>query len=205
MTLAQETAQPPGRSSELDLASRQLRAIERFTQAQRRALEASASAARSREMGMDDARRMEVIRREHQALVGRAQEQPRRSGDLLRDSARRRVVLAHRNEWFSQVLADQLEDRGWGVVARISNGADAVGVAVAEQPELLLVEDSLAMVSGEQVVREVRTFCPQTVVAAQVAYGDRVAALLEAGAAAVWTRKVPPREVALGLMELVAV
>lgn len=153
---------------------------------------------------MDDTWAMEVIRREHQALITRAHEQLRLSGDLLRDRARRRVVLAHRNEWFSQKVAEQLQEQDWVVVAMLSNGADAVGVTVAEQPELLLVEDFLAMVPGEQVVRDVRQFCPQTVVAAQVAHGDRVAALLEAGAATVWTRQVPPREVAQGLMALVA-
>jgi CheY-like chemotaxis protein len=204
MTLAQQSHLTADRSAELDLASRQLRAIERFTRAQRAALEASATAARSREMRMDQARTVEVIRREHQALIARADEQLRRSGDLLRDTSRRRVLLAHRNEWFRRVVAEQLEDRGWAVVAMLSNGADAVGVAVAEQPEVLLVEDCMAMVPGVQVVRDVRTFCPQTVVAAQVGYSDRIGALLDAGATTVWTRQVPPREVARGLMELAA-
>lgn len=208
MTLAQETdhrtAPTTARSSELDLAGRQLQAIESFTRAQRTALDASAAAARSRELRMDNARKLEVLGREHQALIARADEQLRLSGDLLRVAAQRRVILAHRNEWFLGKVAGLLQDGGWDVVARLDNGADTIGVAVAEQPELVLVEDALAMVPGEQVVREIRRFCPQTVVAAQVAYGDRVAALLEAGAATVWTRQVPPRDVARELMELAA-
>jgi CheY-like chemotaxis protein len=62
----------------------------------------------------------------------------------------------------------------------VDNGADAVGVVAAEQPDLLLVEDRLPMVSGEQVIAGVRTFSPNTLIAAQVAYSDRVGALLDA-------------------------
>jgi len=190
------------RRSELELAAQQLQAITRFTVAQRVALEASTAAARSREMRMDSARALEVLRREHEALVGRAHEQLRLSGDLLRCTSGRRVVLAHRNTWFLDKVSALLEDGGWEVAARVDNGADAVGVAVAEQPELLLVEDTLAMVPGEQVVREVAQYCPHTLVAAQVAYSDRVGAMLDAGACEVFTRQVPPVDVATRLMEL---
>ena len=60
------------------------------------------------------------------------------------------------------------------------------------------------MVPGEQVVRDVRSYCPDTVVAAQVAYGDRVGALLHAGASAVFTRRVPPLDAARSMLELLA-
>ena len=187
--------------SELDLADQQLRAIARFNTARRTAEAAAAAVARSREMRMDAARSLEVLRREHDAVVRRAHEQLRVTGNLLR-GAERRVVLAHRNEWFLGKVALSLQDRGFLVVARLDNGADAVGLAAAGQPDLVLVEDTLAMVPGEQVVREVRRFCPETRVVAQVAYGDRVALLLEAGASAVFTRTVPPLAVAQGMVEL---
>ena len=188
--------------SELDLAAQQLRAITRFNDARRMAEHAADAAARSREMRMDAARSLEVLRREHEAVVRRAHDQLRITGDLLRRSPVRRVVLAHRHQWFLDKIAACLQGRGVQVVARLDNGADVVGLAVAEQPDLLLVEDTLAMVPGEQVVREVRRYCPETVVAAQVAYGDRVGLLLEAGAATVFTRKVPPAEVAEGMIGL---
>ena len=205
MTLTHDVDAPQlrlHRRTELDLAAQQLRAIASFTQAQRMAQEAAAAAARSREMRMDNTRHLEVMRREHEALIARAHEQLRASGDLLRGTCTRRVILAHRNEWFLTKISHLLQDSGWEVVARLDNGADAVGVAVAEQPELLLVEDTLAMVPGEQVVRDVRRYCPDTVVTAQVAYSDRVGALLDAGASEVFTRKVPPADVAARLLEL---
>ena len=187
--------------SELDLADQQLRAIARFNTARRMAEDAAAAVARSREMRMDAARSLEVLRREHDAVVRRAHEQLRVTGNHLR-GVQRRVVLAHRNEWFLGKVALSLQDHGFLVVARLDNGADAVGLAVAEQPDLVLVEDTLAMVPGEQVVREVRRFCPQTQVVAQVAYGDRVPVLLEAGASTVVTRSVPPLDVAQRMVGL---
>ena len=188
--------------TDLDLAAQQLRAIERFNEAHRTAAAAAVTTARSREMRMDAARSLEVLRREHDALVRRAHEQLRVTGAMLHRAPERRVVIAHRNEWFVGKVVEVLQERGLRVVARVDNGADAVGIAVAEQPDLLMVEDALAMVPGEQVVREVRTYCPETLVAAQVAHGDRVGPLLHAGAAAVFTRQVPPLEAVRSMLEL---
>ena len=185
--------------TELDLAAQQLRAIARFNDARRMAEAAGAAAARSREMRMDVTRSLEVLRREHDAVVRRAHEQLRVTGALLRGTPERRVVIAHRNEWFVGKVADALQDSGVLVVAHVDNGADAVGIAVAEQPDLVLVEDTLAMVPGEQVVRDVRGYCPATLVAAQVAHGDRVGPFLDAGAST-----VPPVEAARSLLQLLA-
>ena len=190
--------------TELDLAAQQLRAIARFNDARRMAEAAGAAAARSREMRMDVTRSLEVLRREHDAVVRRAHEQLRVTGALLRGTPERRVVIAHRNEWFVGKVADALQDSGVLVVAHVDNGADAVGIAVAEQPDLVLVEDTLAMVPGEQVVRDVRGYCPATLVAAQVAHGDRVAPFLDAGASTVFTRSVPPFDAARSLLQLFA-
>lgn len=190
---------------EFDLAARQIAAIVRFSEARRMAEGAAAAVARSRELRMDAARSLEVLRREHDAVVERAHEQLRRTAELLRPPpAAPRVVLAHRNAWFSGKVAEALEEQGLRIVARLDNGADAVGLAVAEQPDLLLAEDTLAMVPGEQVVRDVRRFCPDTVVVAQVAHGDRVGRLLEAGATAVFTRQVAGRDVASEMCRLLA-
>jgi hypothetical protein len=188
--------------SQLDLAAQQLQAIRRFNDARHTAEAATASVARSREMRMDVTRSLEVLRREHDAVVRRAHEQLCLTGALLRGTPERRVVIAHRNEWFVGKVAHALQDQGVLVVAQVDNGADAVGIAVAEQPDLLMVEDTLAMVPGEQVVRDVRSYCPDTLVAAQVANGDRVGPLLHAGAAAVFTRQVPPLDAVRSMLAL---
>jgi CheY-like chemotaxis protein len=190
------------RRTEIDLAEAQLRGIEQFNRSRRMREVAAGAVGLSREARMDSARELEVIRREHDALVARAQEQLETSGTHPLGTAGRTVVIAHRNEWFVGKVADALRERGYRVLSHVENGADAVGTVVAEQPDLVLVEDQLAMIPGEDVVRQIRALSPDTIIAAQVPYGDRVGALLEAGAATVLTRQVPPAEVADALLRL---
>lgn len=212
-TTARTTSRTAGRreppvaadaSGELAVAARQLRAIDVFNRSLHLAEQVAAASARTRETRMDSTRRMEVLRRQHQAVVDRAHEQLLASGDLLGGRGAGRVVLAHRQEWFVDRVSAALTDRGLDVVARLDNGADAIGLTLCEQPDLVLVEDALAMVPGVEVVRELRVLCPETRIVAQCGSADRVGALLEAGAAAVYTRQVPPVEVASGMAALVA-
>lgn len=189
--------------SELDLAAQQLRALEQFNRSRHMSEQAAAAAARSRELRMDSARSLEVLRRQHDAVIARSHEQLRASGQLLRSTAQRRAVLAHRSEWVVGKLAGALQERGVRVVGTTDNGADAVGLVVAEQPDVVLVEDTLAMLGGVEVIREVRRFAPDTVVVATASYSDRIALLLEAGATTVLTRRIPPQDVARSMLELV--
>lgn len=199
--ISRPIASAAGRRTQLDLADQQLRAIDAFNRSRRMTVNAAAVGG-SREARMDLARSLEVLRREHEALVARVDAQLRCAG-ALRSTSGRRVVLAHRNEWFLSKVTTALRQEGVEIVACLDNGADAVGTALAEQPDLVLVEDKIAMVPGEEVVRQLRRHCPDTAVAAYVDHGDRVAALLDAGAQAVFTRQVPPAEVAETLHELV--
>ena len=188
--------------NELEVLRQQLAAIERFNQSLV-AARAAAAAASSRELRMDAARRMDVLRRQQQAVIARSHEQLRACGALLRTTAERRAVLAHRNAWYLDRVSAVLTARGVHVVARVDNGADAIGTALCEQPDVVLVEDSLAMVPGEQVVRQLRALCPSAQVVAQCAYGDRAGPLLDAGAAAAYARAVPPADVAEAMSRLV--
>ncbi|MDP9496778.1 MAG: hypothetical protein M3P46_03795 [Actinomycetota bacterium] len=211
MTLTQDAARlfdlHPGCASawrprtELDVIAQQLGALQAFAEA--RHAHGSAGGGSSREQRMDAARNAAVLQREHDAVVARAQQQLAATGrSPLHELADRRVVLACRDEWFAGTLHVALADAGVRVVARLDNGADAVGHTLAEQPDLLLVEDALAMLPGELVVREVRRFAPDTVLVARVAQGDRVGVLLDAGASTVFTRQLPPHAVAQSLLEL---
>jgi CheY-like chemotaxis protein len=191
-----------GPRSDLELARQQLEAIDRWHEARRAASEHAATTAASREARMDVARRLDVIRAEHRAIVERTDAHLRRTVEILHRHAPVRALVAHRNEWFADVLCAALARSEVDVVARLTNGAEAVEAAVAEQPDLLVVEDSLPMVTGEDVVKDVRTFSPGTWVGAQVAHDDRIATLLDAGAHTAWTRRVPPADVAADLLRL---
>ena len=201
MTTA-DPAVDAGSRSDLDLARQQLEAIDRWHEARRQTQSTAQRAAASREARMDLARRMDVIRAEHRAIVDRTDAHLRSSVELLQRTAPRRAIVVHRSSWFTDKVCADLALRSIHVVASLTNGAEAVGATVAEQPDLLLVEDSLPMMSGEDVVREVRAFAPLTRIGAQVAYDDRIASMLEAGADTAYTRRVPPADVAEGLAAL---
>lgn len=198
------TAPQRHRRSEIDLAEAQLRGIERLTRARHMAEAAAASAAHSRETRMDAARELEILRRHQDALITRTHEQLQESGSHPLGTAATTVVLVHRNEWFVGKLTEALHDSGCVVLPRVENGADAVGLLAAEQPNLVLVEDKVSMLPGARVVRQIRRLCPDTIIAAQVGCGDDVGPMLDAGAAHVFTRQVPPAEVAVALLSLLA-
>ena len=188
--------------TETDLVAAQLRAIDAWNLARGTALRAREVAGVSREVRLDLSRRLDVLRAQHDAIVERAEAHLRGSIGLLDRHHVTRTVVVHRSEWFTDKVSAGLATRGVEVVARLSNGAQAIGCVVAEQPDLLLVEDVLAMVPGVEVVREARQFSPETRIGAQVEHESGIAEILEAGASAAWARRVPPADVASGLLAL---
>ena len=166
--------------------------------------DAGDATASSREQRLDLARRNDVVQRQRRALIDRTAQHLCESVRLLRVFAATRLVLAHRNDWLKGKVADGVQAGGVAVVADLDNGADTVGVVVAEQPDLLLIEDKLPMVSGMDVLASVRTYAPGTVVVVQVESEAEIGPFLAAGATTAYTRRVPPAEIAAGLLELLA-
>ncbi len=146
-------------------------------------------------MRLDLSRRTEGRRREQAAIVARADAQFRISGDVLHVVADRRAVIAHRNEWMTRKIQELLAARQVRVVGAFDYGADAAGTIVAEQPDLVIVEDRLSTLTGVDVVREVRGYSPYSLIGAQALDSTAVAALVDAGAHAVFTRRVPPADI----------
>jgi hypothetical protein len=190
-----------------ELIADQLRGIALWHEARRSLELADDSAASgqplSREMRLDLDRQLDVLRREQEAMLRCLDDQLAGGSRLARAALGPRVVLVHRNEWFRGKLLEGLQDAGIEVIALLDNGADAVGVTVAEQPDLLFVEDKLPMITGPEVISQVGRFAPNTLTAAQVAHEGAVTSALEAGAAAAFARRIPPAEVARELARLV--
>jgi CheY-like chemotaxis protein len=174
-----------------DVVGPQLRAIDAFVAARQAAAVKARAGAGSREDRMDLDRRLGVFDTEQQALLARLDEQLAGSGDVLQ-RIRPTALIAHRHEWFVRKVTELLGSRGVDVVGSTMVGPEAVGWAVADQPDIAIVDETLAMLHGEHVVREIRQFCPQTIIAAQVGYSDSVGRMLEAGASCVHVRAVPP-------------
>jgi CheY-like chemotaxis protein len=188
----------------VELARLQLDAMAEFHLARRQAEHAAAAGAASREGRMDVDRRLEVVRVAHAALVERTEVQLRSSVELLHSALPCRAVVAHRNAWFTDRLRDGLDAAGVEVVAALDNGAEAVGVCVGEQPDLVVVEERLVMLTGAETVREVRRYVPHALIAAHVGYSDGEARMLEVGASTAYSRQVPPADVAADLVRLLA-
>lgn len=182
--------------SRAEVVQAQLAAIESYNKARRASEAAAASTGMTREMRLDLSRRMEARRREQAAVIARADQHLHESGQVLGAREGVRAVIAHRNAWLRDKVAARLGEHGVIVVGAFEDGADASGAMVVEQAELLLVEDRLPTLPGVDVVRRVRAFSPLTVVGAHVLDSSGVPPFTDAGAQAVFTRRVPPAEIA---------
>jgi CheY-like chemotaxis protein len=189
--------------SDADVLLAQVRGIEEWTR-DHRASHLLLNPGSSREDRLDFARRREAVERQRQALLEWTARQLRDSPRILHCVSLRRAVIVHRNDWFKGKLAAALEAAGVTVVAALDNGADAVGVVVAEQPDVLLMEHTLPMVSGLDVTLAVRRYAPATAVVVQVGNDWERGAFLDAGAASAYTRAVPPADIAADVGVLLA-
>jgi CheY-like chemotaxis protein len=205
LTIAESPRVRPALFSRPDTArlADQLAGIDAWNRS-RRELEVWASEPGSREMRLDAARRLDVIRRQQQALIEATERQLRDTGGPLRSAPAPRAVVVHRNDWFKNKVGAELRAGGLEVVIELSNGADAVGVVVAEQPDVLLMEDKLPMLDGIDVLREVRRFAPKTLVTVQVVDDSEIGPFLDAGACTAFIRRIPPADLAEAICELLS-
>ena len=179
----------------------QLAGIAAFHDDRRAAEHACTASGLSRELKLDAHRRLDVVRRQHTALLAAVDAGLRGTG-LPMPALRPRVMLVHRNEWLRRRVAAGLGSRGIDVVADLDNGADGTGTAVAEQPDLMLVEDTLPQVTGMQLLAAVRRYAPRTMVAIQVPHDNALPPAFDAGAVAAFTRRIPPADIATELARL---
>lgn len=154
--------------------------------------------ATSRERRAEVNRRTQARESERRALIARADAQLRReqAGTELPGA---RAVVAHRNQWFRDRVVARLADHGIRVVASVDDGAEASAAVLLEQPDLLLVENLLPHLKGRDVIARAREFAPRTVVGAQALGPFELQQLVDAGARAVFTRRIPPVDVVDGL------
>lgn len=190
-----------GRLTELELAALQISAIDAW-HSRRNQFERSVRSGVASQI--DAVRQLAVLERQQHGIVERTRHHLSARVRMGSAVAATRVVVVHRNAWFTEKICAGLLHEDVEVVARLVDGAEAVGVVVAEQPDLVLVEDALPIMSGAEVLREVRRHAPHAVLLAQVDYADRVDVLLAAGAREAYTRQVPPSDVAARVVALLA-
>lgn len=158
----------------------------------------------TREARLELARHLNVRRREHAALIAHIDATTDEGAGRLVSADKVRAVIAHRHAWTRDKLTAALLARDVDVVHVGDNGADAVGVCAAEQPTLLVLDELLTMRTGAEVVHEVQHLSPGTLIAAYVPHDGGIGSLLDAGAAVVATRQVPPVDVVDHLVTLIS-
>lgn len=156
-------AVPPRRTPSTDTPARLVRQVEAISLwvAARRERERHLNSGHlSRSDRLDVSREIDALRRTHDTIKGRCATDL--NSDLEPFQARTTAVIAHRHPWFIDKLAAALADCGVTVLVTTDNGAEALGAAVADQPDLLLAGESLAMMSGAALLAEARRFASQT-------------------------------------------
>jgi CheY-like chemotaxis protein len=179
-------------------SARQRAAVAAWTRQAELLTELTAAETTSREDRMDAQRRLDGLRRTQEALQARAHTVHAPPED------RPRAVLVHRNAWLRDKLTLHLAELGVQVLAEAEDGAEGLGIAIAEQPDVVLLEDRLPSLPAVELVAGVREYVPDALVAAHVEHQEDVPALVEAGASAVFSRRVPPEVIAdelAGLLE----
>jgi CheY-like chemotaxis protein len=154
----------------------------------------------SREARLDEARRRDVAERERAALLDWAAKCQREDYPLGHGSVPRAVV-AHRNEWLRDKLCSSLREAGVDVAGCVADGAEASAAVVLEQPDLVFLEDLLPTLTGLELVGRTRLFAPDALIGVHALGQSGMAPLLDAGARAAFSRRIPPAEIA---QELVA-
>lgn len=152
----------------------------------------------SRNGRLNGARRLDVLHRAQEALVAMTARGLARDPSPTQYGARTAVV-AHSHPWFRDRVCALLTAHGLEIVVCTDNGADALGAIIAEQCDLVIVGDRLAMMTGVDLLAEATLFSPSSVRIVQ-GDGERSVDLLAAGAHAVLPRSVP----AAALVERVA-
>ncbi|HTL23624.1 MAG TPA: hypothetical protein VL281_06265 [Mycobacteriales bacterium] len=155
----------------------------------------------SREQDRDHRLREEVVLRQLEAAVERTRVRMAEAGDAPMDlEVPARALVAHSRRWVVDRAAECFEALGFEVVGRTDNGADAVGIAAAEQPDVALLGDTLVMERCEEVVWDIRAVSPATLIGVHGSDPLHLAELLDQGADLMFAAGVPPETMAQDLV-----
>jgi DNA-binding NarL/FixJ family response regulator len=109
-----------------------------------------------------------------------------------------RVLIADDHHIVSEGLRHLVEAQAdMQVVALVENGQEAVGRALQEDPDVVLMDIAMPVLNGNEATRIIRQRCPRTRVIVLSAYSDpvHVQRALQAGAAGYIAKKSVAKEV----------
>lgn len=129
-------------------------------------------------------------------MVAHIERQEGDDGHAAGTVAAKTVLVVHRHRWFTDPLCRSLADDDTAVPYVIADGADGIGIMVAEQPDVVVIEDRLSSVTAVDFVTRARRLAPRTAVAVQITTAQTSTEVLTAGASAVFTRRLGPEDAA---------
>jgi hypothetical protein len=191
--------------SPVALLLRQLEGIDAWNHARQSRERDLRSHPMSRQDRLEAARQLDMLAHAQAAVLARASSDLAEQPSPLVGAVARRAVIAHRHLWFADALSQRLEAGGVDVLGTSDNGAEALGIVVADQPDLLVLGDALVMLTAGELLGEVALFAPAPLRAVQVTNSNGVGVMLDAGAHTVFTQHVPPQETADHLLALLEV
>ncbi len=152
----------------------------------------------AKEIRLDEERVRAARRRQQETLQARAAMSLAAAPPPVASTDQLRAVVIHPHVYQRRTLVKALTSDGRCVViADASDGAAAVGLAVIEQPDLVLLSQQMTYMTGFEAAPEIRRYAPRTTIAMQVAGSEYFDVALAAGAHAVFSVGTPlPRLVA---------
>lgn len=129
-------------------------------------------------------------------MVAHIERQEAGDDSPARAVAARTVLIVHRDQWFAGRLSQALADDDTAIPYVSADGAAGIGILVAEQPDVVVIEDRLTSVTAVDFVTRAGVLAPRTAVAVQITTAQAAAEVLAAGASAVFTHRAPPADAA---------
>jgi two-component system, NarL family, response regulator DegU len=117
-----------------------------------------------------------------------------------------RLLLVDDHRLLRQGLRRAVEEAGFDVVGEAGDGEEAVRLATALQPELVLMDVSMPVLDGIEATRRLRNSVPETRVVILTMHGEEsvIERALRAGAAAYLLKDCSTEEVAATLRAVAA-
>ncbi|MFV0525527.1 MAG: response regulator [Acidimicrobiales bacterium] len=98
---------------------------------------------------------------------------PDRAADLIGRRAAIRLMLADDHRMLREGLRRSLEELGFTVVAEARNGSDAVDLARAVQPDVLLMDVTMPLLDGVEATRQIKDRQPEVRVIMLTMHADQ--------------------------------
>ena len=129
-----------------------------------------------------------------------------RAGNVDRVTSGPRLLLVDDHKLLRQGLRRAVEEAGFEVVGEAGDGEEAVRLASALQPDLVLMDVSMPVLDGIEATRRLRASCPEARVVILTMHGEEstIDQALRAGAAAYLLKDCSTDEVAETLRAVAA-